>query len=135
MNWSDLGFAVFNYDDIIKKYRDFAKAWKEKGQPQLYFVTMDIEKCYDSVDVRKLKELLHKTELLEKDYYLLTALVLKRKNNVVVEEAVKQPFKTHFRHKFQKFSVDGHMYPSLNEIVDEEDNDYNFKRSIVIEQE
>lgn len=66
---------------------------------------MDIEKCYDSVGVTKLKELLHKTELLEKDYYLLTALVLKRKNNVVVDDkekgdVVKQTFKTHFRHKF-----------------------------------
>ena len=98
---------------------------------------MDIEKCYDSVDVKKLKELLHKTELIEKDYYILSALVLKRKNNVVIDsaEVVKQPFKTHFRHKYQKLSVDGHTFPSLNEIVDEDNNDYNFKRSILIEQE
>jgi len=45
-------------------------------------VTLDIEKCYDSVDVRKLKEFLHKTDLLEKEYYLVNTIVLKRKNNV-----------------------------------------------------
>lgn len=85
MHQHEKGFAVFNYDEIIKKYEAFVQNWKAKGCPELYFVTMDIEKCYDSVGVTKLKELLHKTELLEKDYYLLTALVLKRKNNVVVD--------------------------------------------------
>jgi hypothetical protein len=69
-------------------------------------VTLDIEKCYDSVDVRKLKEFLHKTDLLEKEYYLVNTIVLKRKNNVLApqdqenELKQKQPFKTHFRHKF-----------------------------------
>ena len=47
------GFAVFNYDDIMKKYEHFAKKWKSVGQPELYFVTMDIEKCYDNVDAEK----------------------------------------------------------------------------------
>jgi telomerase reverse transcriptase len=89
MHQNELGFAVFNYDEIIKKYEEFVQNWKRKGCPELYFVTMDIEKCYDSVGVNKLKELLHKTELLEKDYYLLTALVLKRKNNVVVDDKEK----------------------------------------------
>ena len=97
-------------------------------------MTLDIEKCYDSVDVKKLKELLHKTELLEKDYYMLNCLVLRRKNNVLDEkEAKREPFKTHFRHKYQKLSVDGGLFPSLGEVVTEEDNDYNFKRSLLIE--
>jgi len=47
------GFAVFNYDDIMKKYETFVKKWKQCGQPELYFVTMDIEKCYDNVDAEK----------------------------------------------------------------------------------
>ena len=41
---------MFNYDDIMKKYEVFVRQWKERGQPKLYFVTMDIEKCYDNVD-------------------------------------------------------------------------------------
>lgn len=51
---NDFGFAVFNYDDIMKKYEAFAKKWRANGKPELYFVTMDIEKCYDNVDSEKL---------------------------------------------------------------------------------
>ena len=47
------GFAVFNYDDIMKKYERFVQKWKKVNKPQLYFVTMDIEKCYDNVDSEK----------------------------------------------------------------------------------
>jgi hypothetical protein len=47
------GFAVFNYDDIMKKYEQFVTKWKQANQPELYFVTMDIEKCYDNVDAEK----------------------------------------------------------------------------------
>ena len=78
-----MGFSVFSYDDIMRKYEDFVHQWEQKGKPELYFVTLDIEKCYDSVDVRKLKEFLHKTDLLEKEYYLVNTIVLKRKNNVL----------------------------------------------------
>lgn len=86
MHWAGVGYAVFSYDEIMKKYSDFVAQWKAKGEPELYFVTLDIEKCYDSVNVKKLKELLYKTELLEKDYYLLSCLILKRKNNVLQEK-------------------------------------------------
>ena len=58
MYLNDFGFAVFNYDDIIKKYEAFAKKWKERGSPPLYFVTMDIEKCYDNVDSEKVVQFL-----------------------------------------------------------------------------
>ena len=85
-------------------------------------MTLDIEKCYDSVDVRKLKEFLHKTDLLEKEYYLVNTIVLKRKNNVLApqdpenELKQKQPFKTHFRHKFKKLGIEGTQFPSLLEL-------------------
>jgi hypothetical protein len=52
------GFAVFNYDDIMKKYEVFVQKWRESGKPKLYFVTMDIEKCYDNVDSNKVVEFL-----------------------------------------------------------------------------
>jgi hypothetical protein len=37
----------------MKKYERFAEHWRAKGSPKLYFVTMDIEKCYDNVDAEK----------------------------------------------------------------------------------
>jgi hypothetical protein len=46
---------------------------------------MDIEKCYDNVDSGKVVEFLQKTDLLEKEYYILSCIVLKRKNNIIME--------------------------------------------------
>ena len=96
------GFAVFNYDDIMKKYEKFVQKWKKVGSPELYFVTMDIEKCYDNVDSEKVVQFLQKTDLLEKEYFILNCFVLKRKNNVILERSnfQKQPIKNHFRYKF-----------------------------------
>jgi len=85
MHTQGFGYAVFNYDDIMKKYEDFVERWHRAGKPELYFVTMDIEKCYDSVDSWKLKEFLHKTDLLDKEYYILNCIALRRKNNILSE--------------------------------------------------
>lgn len=136
MQMSGFGYAVFSYDEIMKKYEAFVNKWKAAGEPELYFVTMDIEKCYDSVDSRKVCELLRRTDLLDKEYYALSCIVLKRKNNVLVqkEDPVKEPIKNHFRHKFHKIGIDGGQYPALTEILGQE-NDYNFKRTLVVEQE
>ena len=96
------GFAVFNYDDIMKKYETFVKKWKMVNQPELYFVTMDIEKCYDNVDAEMSIQFLQKTELLEKEYFILNCFVLKRKNNIILTRDTfkKQAIKNHFRYKF-----------------------------------
>ena len=81
----NFGFAVFSYDDIMKKYEKFVEKWKQNGSPELYFVTMDIEKCYDNVDAEKVVGMLQRTDLLEKEYFLLNCFVLKRKNNIILE--------------------------------------------------
>jgi len=96
------GFAVFNYYDIMKKYERFAERWREMGSPQLYFVTMDIEKCYDNVDAQRCVEMMNKTDMLEREYFIANSFVLKRKNNVITGSATekKQPIKNHFRYKF-----------------------------------
>jgi hypothetical protein len=73
---------------------------------------------------------------LEKEYFILNCFVLKRKNNVIVTRDTfkKQPIKNHFRYKFQKIGIDGGTYPPLFDILEEE-NDLNFKRTIIVEQE
>jgi telomerase reverse transcriptase len=132
----EFGFAVFSYDDIMKKYEKFVQKWQKVNKPPLYFVTMDIEKCYDNVDAEKVVNYLQKTDLLEKEYFILNCFVLKRKNNIIVERerVKKQPIKDHFRYKFQKIGIDGGTYPPLYDILAEE-NDLNVKRTIIVEQE
>jgi hypothetical protein len=129
------GFAVFNYDDIMRRYEAFVQKWKKAGQPKLYFVAMDIEKCYDSVECEKLVQFLQRSDLLEREYFVVNCFVLKRKNNIILERSTfkKLPIKQYFRYKFQKIGIDGRQYPSLFEILENEYNDLNIKRTIIVE--
>jgi len=130
----NFGFAVFNYDDIMKKYEKFVEKWKNNNKPKLFFVSMDIEKCYDNVDAEKVVTMMQKTDLLDKEYFILNCFVLKRKNSIILERGTfkKQPIKNLFRYKFQKIGIDGGTYPTLFDILGEE-NDLNFKRTIIAE--
>jgi len=59
-----LGFSVFDNFQIFRKYQDFCRIWDSLGRPKLYFVTMDIKKCYDSIDTKKLLKFLKQTTLI-----------------------------------------------------------------------
>jgi hypothetical protein len=98
---------------------------------------MDIEKCYDNVDCDRVVTFLQKSDLLDKEYFILNTFVLKRKNNIIVERQnfKKLPIKQYFRYKFQKIGIDGSSYPSLFEILEDEFNDLNMKRTIIAEQD
>jgi hypothetical protein len=41
--------------------------------------------------------------------------------------------KHYFRYKFQKIGIDGSSYPSLFEILEDEYNDLNIKRTLIVE--
>ena len=45
------------------------------------------------------------------------------------------PIKNYFRYKFQKIGIDGSCYPSLFEILEDEYNDLNIKRTLIVEHE
>ncbi len=47
----------------------------------------------------------------------------------------KLPIKQYFRYKFQRIGIDGGQYPSLFEILEDEFNDLNIKRTIIVEHE
>lgn len=47
----------------------------------------------------------------------------------------KLPIKQYFRYKFQRIGIDGGQYPSLFEILEDEHNDLNIKRTLIVEQE
>lgn len=65
------GFAVFDNYQIFDRYSKFKKTWREDGSPPLFYGTMDIQKCYDSVELDRLYELL-KLEDVFQDFYLIT---------------------------------------------------------------
>ena len=62
---TNYGFAVFDYRQIFGKLETFISAWKSKKvRKPLYFVTLDIEKCYDNVLSYDLKCLLKDSPFL-----------------------------------------------------------------------
>ena len=98
---------------------------------------MDIEKCYDSVVSEKLVHFLSKSELLEREYFSLKCFVLKRKNNVILERSTfkKQSIKTYFRYSFKNIGIDGGLYPTLFDILQDDFNDLNIKKTLIVETE
>jgi telomerase reverse transcriptase len=67
----DMGYAVFDNYQIFQRYADYKKKWEEAGNPQLHYSTMDIKKCYDSVDIGTLFDLLRSEDIF-KEFYLIT---------------------------------------------------------------
>ena len=62
---TNYGFAVFDYKQIFAKLEDFIQKWKSrKVSTPLYFLTLDIEKCYDNVLPYALQMLLNGTPFL-----------------------------------------------------------------------
>jgi hypothetical protein len=51
---------------------------------------MDIEKCYDNVDAKRCVEMMNKTDMLEREYFIANSFVLKRKNNVITGSATEK---------------------------------------------
>lgn len=68
------GFAVFDNYQIFNKYATYKKNWTDDKQPELFYGTMDIQKCYDSVDLNVLFELLKKEDIF-KDFYLISNFI------------------------------------------------------------
>lgn len=62
------GYSVFDNSQIFVKYNAFVSEWQKIDCPPLYFVTMDIQKCYDSIDTSLLIEFLRKTDLLVSEF-------------------------------------------------------------------
>ena len=58
------GFSIFDNDHISRRYEKFVDRWKSTNRPKLYFLTMDIKKCYDSIDKSKLLAQIQSSELL-----------------------------------------------------------------------
>jgi len=126
-----LGCPVFEYQYIQKKFLAFAQEWKNNGMPPLYFVTMDIEKCYDNVICEKLKTFLSETNLLEKEYFILKFLSLRRKNTVI-DKKKRRKFGEYFRHKINQVAVDGNDYSDFQEMIDSRD-DINLENNLCID--
>ena len=64
------GFSVFDNHQIFAKLEPFIEQWKSKSRPFLYCASLDIKKCYDSVNLTKMFDFV-KTESIFQQIYLI----------------------------------------------------------------
>jgi hypothetical protein len=45
----NIGYSVFDNEQVFQRLEKYSEEWRRLGQPKLYYMTLDITKCYDSV--------------------------------------------------------------------------------------
>ena len=66
----EIGYCIFDNRQIMKKYDTFIENWRKMDCPPLKYFTLDIKKCYDSIDTSLLLKMIEQTKLIE-DLYLI----------------------------------------------------------------
>ena len=55
---TEIGYCIFDNKQISTKYDAFVKKWRNKGCPKLVYFTLDIKKCYDSINTNELVKII-----------------------------------------------------------------------------
>lgn len=104
--------AVLDFPSLIGKFDAFADEVKAKGSPKLFFLTMDISKAFDSVNLAELREQLTGVPLPQLfAYYKYITLSPKftRYEGAPISKAL--------RFKFQKTAVDESQFPLFQDLI------------------
>lgn len=119
------GYSVFDNHQIFSRLETFVEKWKKKGKPELFCVSMDISKCYDSVDLEKMFEFI-KNENTFKEMYFLNNFFKIIRNKRFCFKKQKNPEKKEITSLFYGKRRDG-----SNELMDLLDLKEYFKDKIV----
>lgn len=55
----------------MRKYDAFVEKWRKDGCPQLKYFTLDIHKCYDSIDTSKLLRFIEESPHIDDQYLII----------------------------------------------------------------
>lgn len=104
--------AAIDFPDIISRIQAFKEEWRSKDKPNLYFLTMDIAKAFDSVKLPILEDLMSSLKFpTVSAYYKYVQLV---------PRLFKPPtgnLSKFLRLKFKKLTVDESKYPLFRDIL------------------
>ncbi|GLB40371.1 putative telomerase reverse transcriptase [Lyophyllum shimeji] len=96
-----LGASVFSPDDVYSKLKDFkSRIVRPDGKlPRLYFVKVDVQACFDTIEQSRLLEILR--ELISEDLYMMQRygqmrMVTGRIKRTFVKKAVPEDDHPHF---------------------------------------
>jgi telomerase reverse transcriptase len=65
------GYSVFDNRQIMKKYDTFVDKWRKMGSPPMKYFTLDIHKCYDSINTSLLLKFIEETPYIDDQYVIV----------------------------------------------------------------
>jgi hypothetical protein len=63
---------------VISKLRAFREKWLASASPELFAITLDISKCYDSIDSKVLLDMFKNSKCVEESYLINRYTLLTR---------------------------------------------------------
>jgi len=84
------GYSVFDNHQIFAKLESFVDKWKARGKPFLYCASMDIKKCYDSVNLDKMFEFIKNDDTIREFYLINNFFKIIRNKRFYFEEENKK---------------------------------------------
>ena len=61
---TSIGYCIFDNKQISRKYESFVEKWRANGSQKLVYFTLDIKKCYDSIDTNRLLKIIQNTPFI-----------------------------------------------------------------------
>ena len=105
----------------MKRFDLFVANWRKMGSPPLKYFTLDIKKCYDSIDTSLLLKLIEETPFIEDLYLIIKYNRLYRNKKPLFG---KNHFPSYFNYKERVTAVgltkdpmeirEEHRIPSIN---------------------
>jgi len=100
------GFAVFSYRQVLDKYAAFVQTWIRERRPEVFIVSLDLEKCYDNIDAETCLKFLEQSSLASKNYKVLQYFTFKSKHTTGKESGKKVAFRDTFKYSYRKMALD-----------------------------
>lgn len=85
------GYSVFENREVFEKYGKFAVQWENSGSPPLFHLIMDIQKCYDSIEIPLLMSMLERTKWIPQTSVISNFLILRRNGTHLLPKDPRSP--------------------------------------------
>ena len=116
------GYCIFDNRQISKRYDAYVKKWRDSGSPPLKYFTVDIHKCYDSIDTSKLLRFIEESEHIDDLYLVIKYNRLYRNKKAILGNSGS--FTSYFNYKERTSAVplkqdpmqlnEEHSVPAIN---------------------
>ena len=97
-------FSVFDNHQIMSKLETFVASWRTKGRPPLFAASLDIKKCYDSVNLERLLQLFNEDSSIRQNYFICSFFKFMKNKRFFFENPDEIKLQTFFVGKKREIS-------------------------------